>query len=127
MQTGAVGRESGQSAAKRRSPEMEHCMMTCVECARVCLETIPQCLQAGGQHAMPDHITMLMNCARICETSAEFLLSGTRQHVYTCGACAQVCRECADDCARTGPEPFMQHCAEVCRRCAESCRAMAGH
>jgi hypothetical protein len=127
MQTGSTGASIGGVVGKRRTSEMDECMRNCLECAGVCLETIPQCLQAGGKHAAPDHIMMLINCARICSTSAEFLVSGSKQHVYTCGACAEICQECSDDCARTGGEDFMRRCAEVCKRCAESCRAMSAH
>lgn len=127
MQTGSVGTGTPSMTRSHRTSEMERCMQLCVECSGVCLDTIPQCLEAGGKHARPDHISMLMNCARICATSAEFLLNGSKQHVYTCEACAKVCQECADDCANTGSEEFMTRCAEVCRRCADSCRKMAGH
>ncbi|MEY4701656.1 MAG: hypothetical protein RL326_1843 [Pseudomonadota bacterium] len=127
MQTGSTGATGKSVAGKRRSNEMEECMRNCVECAQVCLETIPQCLQAGGKHAAPDHIMMLINCARICGTSAEFLATGSKQHVYTCGACAEVCEECAEDCEKVGTEDFMKRCAEICKRCADSCRKMSAH
>ncbi len=127
MQTGSTGQTATTTTARHRTSEMEECMRLCAEAAKVCLETIPLCLDAGGKHAKADHIMLLINCARICQTNAKVVLSGARQSTYTSNACAEICRECSDDCKATGNEQFMQHCADVCKRCADSCRKLAVH
>jgi hypothetical protein len=54
------------------------------------------------------------------------MLRGSPRHVLTCGACAEICRACADECDRLGRnDEMMQLCAEECRRCAEACARMA--
>jgi hypothetical protein len=81
------------------SAEMEQCIRNCVDCHRVCLETISHCLQIGGPHAAPDHIKLLQDCVQICQ-----------------------------DCERLAKQDndlHMQACADMCRKCAASCRAMA--
>ncbi|KAG2492970.1 hypothetical protein HYH03_008877 [Edaphochlamys debaryana] len=125
---------------------MAACIENCRGCEKACLDTIPHCLGAGGHHARPDHILMLMasggqgggrgwNCAHMCATSARFMISGSRMHTYTCAACAEVCDACADDCcgmlAAAGQggggdtQAAMERCAEACRACAKTCRSMA--
>jgi len=79
----------------------------------------------GGQHAEPQHIGLLLDCAEICQTSANFMLRGSDRHMRTCAVCAEVCEQCAQDCERMGDDAQMRACAEVCRRCADSCRRMA--
>jgi hypothetical protein len=64
----------------------------------------------------------MINCAEICQTSANFMLSGSELHKLTCGVCAKVCRRCAEDCERVGE---MDPCVEACRACADSCERMA--
>jgi hypothetical protein len=106
--------------------EMERCIQECQSCHALCLQTVRHCLQLGGEHATAAHIGLLLDCAEICQTSADFMLRGSRFHSRTCGVCAEVCEACAQDCERIGPnDQQMQACAQACRRCAESCRRMA--
>jgi hypothetical protein len=107
------------------SPEMRHCIDECQSCHAVCLETILYCLQMGGEHAEPAHIRLLMDCAEICQTSANFMLRGSNLHSMTCAVCAEVCERCAEDCDRFQDDQMMARCAESCRNCASSCREMA--
>lgn len=103
--------------------EMQQCIQECFHCHSVCLqEAMNHCLEAGGRHTEPTHFGLMMNCAEICQTSANFMLSGSPLHARVCAACAEVCTACADSCA---PIPGMEPCAETCRRCAASCQQMA--
>jgi hypothetical protein len=111
---------------RKISREMRECIQNCQGCHAICMETMMHCLQMGGQHADPDHIGLMADCAEICQTSANFMLRGSEMHHRTCGVCADVCRRCADDCERIDPgDEMMQRCAEMCRRCAESCTRMS--
>lgn len=101
------------------------CIQNCQDCHRACLQTLVYCMDQGGPHAEPSHLRLLMDCADICAVSAAFMLRASDLHAYTCGASAEVCRRCADDCARMGDDPRMKALADTCRHCAESCAAMA--
>ena len=108
------------------SQEMQRCIQECTSCHNICLETVAHCLQMGGKHAAADHIRLLLDCAEICQTSANFMLRGSPLHTRVCAICAEICERCAQDCERVDPsDQQMRQCAEVCRRCAESCRRMA--
>jgi hypothetical protein len=107
------------------TPEMLQCIRDCTNCHSLCVVTAMHCLHLGGPHAAPEHIRLLLDCADICRTSADFMLRGSDLHTRTCGVCAEVCRLCADDCERFGDDPQMKACAEACRLCAQSCRRMA--
>ena len=106
--------------------KMRACIEECKSCHDICTETISHCLEIGGDHAEPNHIRLLLDCAEICRTSANFMLRMSEFHSQTCGVCADVCERCAQDCEHFGDDQMMQQCAETCRRCAESCREMAG-
>lgn len=106
--------------------DMRECIANCTECHNICVETTIHCLGMGGEHASQDHIRVLLDCAQMCATSADFMLRGSDLHKRTCGVCAEACERCAADCERlAGGDDLMLRCAEVCRRCAESCRRMA--
>lgn len=102
---------------------MQSCIDICNTCAQVCLQTaMNQCLEMGGRHVEPQHFRLMMNCAEICQLSANFMLSSSRFHNRTCELCAEICEACAMDCENIGG---MDECVSVCHECADSCRQMA--
>ncbi|MBD1922482.1 four-helix bundle copper-binding protein [Funiculus sociatus GB2-A5] len=111
---------------QQMSQEMQQCIQNCQDCHSICLQTaVTYCLPTGGMHAEPDHIRLMLDCAEICQTSANFMLRGSDLHTRTCGICAEICQRCAENCDRMSDDAQMKECADMCRRCAESCRQMA--
>jgi hypothetical protein len=104
---------------------MRSCIEECTGCHNICVETVTHCLEMGGKHAEAALIRLLLDCAEICQTSANFMLRGSDLHGRTCGVCAEVCERCAQDCERFGDDEHTQACAKTCRSCAASCRQMA--
>jgi hypothetical protein len=105
-------------------PEMQGCIDTCTKCHQTCLhEAMNHCLEEGGEHVAPDHFRLMMNCAEMCQTSANFMLSGSALSTQVCRVCAEICDACAQSCEEI---EGMEECARVCRECAESCRRMSG-
>lgn len=103
--------------------DMRQCIEACLDCYRTCTEmAMNHCLETGGRHVEPEHFRLMMNCADICRTSAEFMMSNSPLHARTCAVCAEVCDACADSCAQIGD---MDKCVQACRTCAQSCRDMA--
>jgi hypothetical protein len=113
-----------QSSEVVTSDEVRECLKDSLDCYQTCTETTLRCLTMGGKHAEYKHLNLLMDCARICSTNADFILRNSTYYPQTCGITADICDECADTCDRFD-EDFMKECASVCRRCAESCREMA--
>ncbi len=106
--------------------EMERCIQECLSCYSICTTTVSHCLGMGGEHASPQHITTLLDCAESCQTSANFMLRGSERHQLTCRVCADICRACAESCERMGKgDEMMRQCAEECRRCEQLCERMA--
>lgn len=102
---------------------MADCIRLCQQCHQTCLETaMNHCLNAGGDHVAPEHFRLMLNCAEICQTSANFMLSGSSYHHLTCEVCATICEDCAGDCERIGE---MDACVAACRECADACREMS--
>ena len=104
---------------------MQSRLDACSACHQTCLTTAQLSLEKGGTHADPAHLTLLLDCAQICATGADFMLRHSNQHQTTCRACADVCRACAASCETMGDDEMMKRCAEECRRCAERCDTMA--
>ena len=103
--------------------DMSVCGKICLDCTRVCAETLTLCLTKGGRHAAVAHITELLDCVLMCETTASFLTRGSSLATQMCELCADICDRCAKSC-EGWKDPEMDRCAEECRGSAESCRSM---
>jgi hypothetical protein len=114
-----------QTQHQHTDQELRACIANCLNCHSVCLATITHCLEMGGKHAEAAHIRLMLDCAEICQISANFMLRGSAMHSRTCGGCAEICERCAQDCERFGDDTYMRACAEACRRCADTCKHMA--
>jgi len=88
----------------------------------MCLQSaMNHCLEAGGKHVEPSHFRLMMNCAEMCQTSLNFMLSNSPFSKQVCAVCAEICDACAESCDQLDG---MEECAKACRECAESCRSM---
>lgn len=102
--------------------KMQECVEACNQCYQMCLhEAMNHCLESGGEHVAPDHFRTMINCAEICQTAVNFMLSSSVFSSQLCRVCAEVCDACASNCEKIG----MDDCARTCRECAENCREMA--
>lgn len=105
--------------------DMRECIQNCLDCHAACVETSMHCLVRGNEHAGPEHQRLLADCAQICIASADFMLRASADHVRTCDVCAELCRNCADDCERMAEgDDIMRRCVDACRRCALTCDRM---
>lgn len=110
-----------------RSEDMERCIQECLDCYSACTATAVHCLVIGGEHASREHQTALLDCAAICQTSADFMLRESPLRSRVCGLCAEACRRCEERCgSMANGDQTMLACAEACRWCAESCERMTG-
>ncbi|WP_411279553.1 four-helix bundle copper-binding protein [Gemmatimonas sp.] len=106
--------------------EMQQCIQACLDCYATCTTTAAHCLTLGGEHASPEHQTILLDCVTICQASAALMLRGSHLHPQMCAVGAEACRRCEKDCRRlANGDAMMEQCADICGRCAESCERMS--
>jgi hypothetical protein len=106
------------------TPEMDQCIKECWECHTICLQTVTHCLGMGGKHAETAHIRLMLDCAEICVSAANFMIRGSDLQMQLCALCAVVCERCAKDCEEFRDDGQMKSCAEACRRCSEACQKL---
>jgi hypothetical protein len=105
-------------------PKIQSCIDACNRCHQTCLhEAMNHCLESGGKHVEASHFRLMMNCAEMCQTSANFMLSSSEFSGQVCALCAEICEACADNCEQVGD---MDDCVAACRECAQTCREMSG-
>jgi hypothetical protein len=94
-------------------------------CAEACYECFNACLDEEKAEApsIKRCIKLLVECAKICETTA-FIMSMDGKFVKRQSElCAEVCDVCSQTCALFQDEPC-QKCALECRKCSELCTEM---
>jgi hypothetical protein len=69
-------------------------------------------------------IALDTDCAQICSMVASAMARGSENANTFCKACADVCQDCGDECAKHDMN-HCQACARACRACAQECRNMA--
>ncbi|MCI1003492.1 hypothetical protein HWE01_01585 [Herbaspirillum sp. C7C8] len=104
------------------SSSMTTCLQACQHCHEVCRKAAFGISPAAAQELAADDVRLLLECAELCQLSANWQLAGSQYCRQICGICAEVCRHCQ---ARCNANDDMQECATVCQRCAESCEAMS--
>ncbi|HEX6483490.1 MAG TPA: hypothetical protein VF043_31980 [Ktedonobacteraceae bacterium] len=82
--------------------EFQQCVQDLQTCHDVCLQTVDNSIQAGGDHAKPQYIWMLQDCAELCHVTTYFLQHDSPLFGYVTSACAQVTQHCAEECQLMG-------------------------
>lgn len=105
---------------------MEQDAKIMADCYLACTRTIANCLKMGGEHASPEHINLLMDCANVCLLASDATSRGSDNHTRICKLCADICRQCAEQCvSMANGDETMRQCAEICKKCAEACERMS--
>ncbi len=104
---------------------LRRCIKLCGDCHEMCVRALAYCIGMGGQYVEEKHLRLIVDCAQICQTSADFMLRGSSFHDRVCGVCAEVCESCADSCESFSNDAQMKLCAELCRECAMTCREIS--
>lgn len=105
------------------SSQSEDCIRHLLRCHRLCLgAAMMHCLEVGGDHAKPQHLRLMLDCADFCMTTADALARKSQFHTRLCDLCADICETCAKDCEALGD---MEDCVTACRTCADACRPAA--
>lgn len=93
------------------------------DCHAICSSmAMTHCLELGGEHARPQHLRLMLDCAAICALTADALGRKSQFHNRFAALCAEVCETCEKDCEALGD---MDDCVQACRACAALCRQAA--
>ena len=95
---------------------LQHCHAICSSMA------MTHCLEMGGEHARPQHLRLMLDCAGLCAFTADALGRKSQFHTRFAALCAEVCETCEKDCETLGD---MEDCVQACRTCAARCRQVA--
>jgi hypothetical protein len=93
------------------------------DCHGTCLSmALTHCLEMGGEHARPQHLRLMLDCADICALARDAILRKSQFHTSILTLCADICETCAKACEALGQ---MDDCVAACRACMTACRTSA--
>jgi hypothetical protein len=123
--TGAA--DTGPTDGDPKHAGMEKsCYGACNDCAEACNKAFHHCVEQASA-GKPRHGKMaqtVVDCAAFCGLSAELISRHSTMMVFSCQACADACRRCAQECESFDTDLDIKLCFEACQRCEESCRNM---
>lgn len=93
-------------------------------CVAACEHCATACLGEDDVRMMVRCISLDRDCADICALTGRLLARGSQHGQHLLRECAEICRLCAEECARH-EAAHCQECATACRRCEEACRQAA--
>lgn len=99
----------------------KNCIDACVECAAVCNYCASMDLREKEVGMMAKCMQLNMECAAICTAAAQLMSLGSEHAKELCKLCAQLCKECGDECAKHD-NAHCKECAEACRKCEQVCK-----
>jgi hypothetical protein len=106
-----------------RTDMLQSCIDACQSCTQACYECLNECLNEPDLSARKDCVSMLFECAKICEMATATMAMGGQFAKQYCDLCATVCDKCADEC-NMFKDDHCKKCAETCHACASECRKM---
>ena len=71
--------------------DVQQCVEDCQRCHNDCLRmAMNHCLNTGGRMLDKSHFALLLNCAEMCQTAANALLSSSPMAATICQKCAEM-------------------------------------
>jgi hypothetical protein len=99
-------------------------LLACVEACDDCQRTLRDAVRGGADGASTRAVRrLLLDCAEICEATANYACAGSVFLPEMVAACVRLCDECGAACEAVPDDAAMDACAEACRRCARACFA----
>lgn len=105
------------------SKALDDCRNLCGRAAEHCLDQLREGGEHREAHAAAHELTT--DCQQFCSLAADLTSRGSAAAHHAHSACAEVCRACAEACAKVAGDKVMQDCANICREAEKHCRAMA--
>lgn len=102
----ARGAIRGTEAARRRRADLY------LEGYDACLEAILEAMARRGARS-GERVTLLQDCAELCQVAADFLLRRSPRAERVGRFCAAVCAEASAACRVADGRPWLRQCGEI--------------
>ncbi|MEO6538123.1 MAG: four-helix bundle copper-binding protein [Ferruginibacter sp.] len=93
-------------------------------CIAACNFCASSCLKEENVKMMAKCISMDIDCAEVCRTTAILLARDSPHGKHLLKECIELCDACAAECGMHEAD-HCQACAKACRECSEACKAAA--
>ncbi len=95
--------------------KLDICIAACNFCASACLKE-------DNVKMMAKCISLDMDCAEVCRTTAILLARDSAHGKHLLKECIELCEACAEECG-SHEHDHCKACAKACTECAEACKA----
>jgi len=106
----------------KHSQIAKDCLVKTDRVRKILEEIIEYSLAEGGPYSDHDVVGSILNTIEIANLHTKYLLRKSEFRGQSANLCAEICDDCADQCARFREDDIMIFASEVCRECAVNCR-----
>ena len=106
--------------------EQQRAIIDLENCYNILHESLMYCLDMGGKHVGPRHISLMMDTAELCKAETSLLFHSSEVSGRLAEVVAEICSRCATSLEQFGEDPQMKAAYDACHRAAESCRRISG-
>jgi len=99
---------------------------TLYKCVVACNHCAASCLKEEDVKMMADCIRLDLDCAEICQVTANLLSRGSEHGSHLLKECGEICGLCATEGEKhSGKMEHCKECAEACRACETACMSFS--
>jgi hypothetical protein len=103
-------------------PETKECITALQACHAACLQFATfDCLEGGILQVEANRIRLMLDCAEICQTAANFLIRDSDHYLRVCREAAVICEDLSSVCCKI---TTMKRVLVACNNCVSACRAI---
>ena len=101
-------------------PETKTCVAALQACHATCLQFATfDCMQGNYPRVGPNQFRLMLDCAELCQTAANFLIRDSDHYLRVCREALVICEDLASDCRKF---PGMEAILAACDECVSACR-----
>ena len=104
--------------------KFQTCIDACNRSEQACYECFKACLNEPDVNARKICISILVECAQMCQMSSAMMSMNGQFMKEHCKLCATICDKCAQECEMF-KDDHCTKCAAECKKCANECRSMS--
>lgn len=110
----------------KHSQIAKDCLVKTDRVRKILEEVMQYCLVEAGPYSERAVLGSMMDTIEIANLNAKYLLKNSEFRGQSANLCAEICDDCADQCARFSDDNVMVFASEICRECAVICRDFVG-
>jgi hypothetical protein len=104
------------------SQKYQEILRDLLDCSIACEQCVIDCISGSYPQKMDKCIRLARDCKDVCALQAKYISRNSPIAQHLMAVCEDLCRLCAEECARHPQLKECKDCYKACITCAETCK-----